>query len=122
MRIRALTPAGDMQFGQGQRDFYQNTPDGVAQAIRTRLDLLLGEWFLDTTDGTAWATQVLGKYTESTRNLVIRQRILQTPGVVSIDAYSISLDPDARIFAVQATVTTLYGVALITAAAPVNVL
>jgi hypothetical protein len=109
MRVRKMDANGDMTFGGGQASFYRDQPEAPAQAALTRLYLFLGEWFLDTSDGTPWKTQVLGKYTGSTRDPVIRQRILGTPGVTGIAAYGSQLNRDTREFDVQATIDTLYG-------------
>jgi hypothetical protein len=104
-----------MTFGRSQVNFYNNTPEAVAQVISTRLGLFVGEWFLDTTAGTPWGTKILGKYTERTRNLAIQGRILGTPGVQEITAYSSAFDPDTRRFVVSCTVSTVYGTTSFTA-------
>jgi hypothetical protein len=66
-----------------------------------------GEWFLDTTDGTPYGSQILGKNTGATRDNAVRRRILCTPGVLALLAYSSQLV--ARDFAAQATIQTIYG-------------
>jgi hypothetical protein len=110
MRYRALDDAGDMQFGHSLRDYYQDSPAAVAQAVKTRLGLFLGEWLLDNTDGTPWLTDVLGKYTDKTRTLTLRERIYETPGVIEITKFYISFNANTRVFLLEATITTLYGV------------
>lgn len=110
MRYRALDASGDYSLGGGISAFYVNTPDAVAQAVKTRLSLWSGEWFLDTTDGTAWPTGVLGRNTQATRDAVIRNRILTTPGVNVILSYSSSLDRATRTFNVSVSLDTIYGV------------
>lgn len=108
MRYRKLDANGDYVFGGQQADFYVNSPEAVAQAVQTRLRLWQGEWFLDTTAGTPW-NQVLGKYTGGTYDTVIRQRILGTQGVQAITDYSSTLDSEARVLTVSATISTIYG-------------
>lgn len=90
--------------------FLINSPEAVAQAIRTRLNLWKGEWFLDTTDGTPWLQEILGKR-QSGRNpdAVIKQRILQTQGVKELASYSSNFEPITRQLTVNATVNTIYG-------------
>ncbi|MDE2403041.1 MAG: hypothetical protein KGL90_15400 [Burkholderiales bacterium] len=112
MRYRKLDAAGDYTLGSGQ-DFHVDTPQAVAQAVQTRLNLALGEWFIDTTDGMPWSTEVLGKYTANTRDSVIKDRILGTPGVVSIDDYSSQFDGSKRRLSVAASITTAYGAATV---------
>lgn len=109
MRVRAVDQTGDMQFGNNQANFLRNSPDAVAQIIASRLALWTGQWFLDTSQGTPWATKVLGKYTANTRDPAIQARILGTPGVLKITAYWSSLNRDARGFGWAATIDTIYG-------------
>ncbi len=110
MKYRALSPTGDYQIGGGLASFYINSPTAVAQAVRTRLLLFAHEWFLDTTDGTDWFGKVLGKYTQGTRDAVIRERILNTPGVNTILSYSSQFNSATRTFTVNASLDTIYGV------------
>jgi hypothetical protein len=114
MRVRKLTSAGDMPFGLGSANYYVNDARGVAQAAKTRLSLWLGQWFLNTSDGTPWLTKVLGFNTASTRDAAIRARIFGTPGVTAILKYASQFDDASRKFSVQATIQTPYGVADLT--------
>jgi len=100
-----------MQFGLGGLNYLVDTPEAVAQAVRTRLLLLTEEWFLDTTEGTPFAGQVLGYGTESTRDLAIRERILGAQGVRDIVEYSSEVV--GRAFTVTARIDTVYGLATI---------
>lgn len=109
MKYRALTSTGDYQMGQGSAQWLVNTPEAVAQAVQTRLRLMTGEWFLDTTEGTDYANKILGTGTTGSYDLEIRERILDTTGVVSIDEYSSSIDTTVRALTVSATITTIYG-------------
>ena len=114
MKVRLLDTNDDMQFGQGVANFTQNTPEGVAQVVKTRLGLWLGEWFIDITDGTPWTQGVLGVGTRQKIEPTLRQRILGTQGVKSIDVFSLSIDPDDRRVSVQVTITTAYGAVTVT--------
>lgn len=108
MRQRAMLEDGDWAFGTGL-PFLVDTPACVAQAIMTRIRLAAGEWFLDLDEGTPYEGQILGAGTQNTRDLAIRVRILDTPGVRQIDDYLSFIDPVDRSFNVLATVDTLYG-------------
>ena len=112
MRYRKLDANGDYTLGTGA-DFLQDTPEAVAQAVRTRLALWAGEWFADTSDGTPWDTEVLGKFTASTRDAVIKEQILGTPGVTSIDEYLSTFDGKARRLSITATISTAYGTTIV---------
>lgn len=113
MRYRALDENGDYTFGQGNGNFLVNSPACVAQAVKTRLLLLTGEWFLDTADGTPYAEDILGKSNQLTRDSVIRARILGTEGVTEIVEYESSLSPN-RDFTVTARINTAFGQTTVT--------
>jgi hypothetical protein len=105
MRYRKMTDADDYMFGAGST-FLANTPETVAQAIRTRMRLLAGEWFLDTREGLNMEN-ILGYGTQATRDYEVQQRILGTQGVLRLTNYSSVMD--GRAFRVSATVDTIYG-------------
>lgn len=106
MRYRALSSTGDYVFGPASF-FLVNSPEAVAQAIRTRVALFTGEWFLNSQEGLNKAL-ILGNNTQGTRDHEIQQRILATPGVVSLLSYSSQVDAN-RAFIVSALVDTQYG-------------
>ncbi|MFK0376496.1 hypothetical protein [Pandoraea sp. NPDC090278] len=107
MRYRKLDADGDYVLG-GAAAFLANSPEAVAQAVTTRLRLIRGEWFLDTTVGMPW-DKVLGKHTQGAADSAIRTCILGTQGVVEITDYSSRLAPDTRAMTVTATINTIYG-------------
>ncbi len=109
-----LDANGDYTFGRGVSEFLVNTPEAVAQAVGTRLKLITGEWFLDTAEGTPYLTNILGTGTGSIYDQTIKARILGTQGVISIDSYSSTLDTNTRALTVNASISTIYGIASIT--------
>ena len=109
MRYRALDANGDYSFGQGAANFLVNSPAAVAQLVQTRLLLFLGEFFLDTSDGTPYYTQILGTGTQQTYDLAVQDRILSTQGVIGIASYQSIRDPNLRTLSVVATIDTIYG-------------
>lgn len=110
MKYRSLSPDQDYVFGQGAAEILSNTPEAVAQAVKTRLRLATGDWFLDLEEGTPYSTAILGFNKQTVYDAAIQTRILETNGVQSIDAYQSSLDSE-RALSVQCTITTIYGVA-----------
>ena len=101
---------GDYVFGQGSANFWVNSPEAVGASVLTRLRLNQGEWFLDKTIGLPLFQQVLGYNTESTRDLVIKQQILATPGVTSLAAYASEFDAETREFTLtDCQIYTQYG-------------
>jgi hypothetical protein len=109
MRYRALDANGDSTFGSGRTAFLVNSPAAVAQLVQTRLLLMTGEWFLDTTEGTPYSTEILGRGTTTTYDPAIQDRILGTEGVISIDTYSSDLNRATRRLTVNATISTIFG-------------
>lgn len=113
MTVRLLDSNGDIVtsgtiFTGGQSE--------IEQTIRTRLRLFLAEYFRDTTDGTPWFEQILGKGVNmSAREAVLRSRIANTPGVIRLTAFSLDFPSvDARALTVTASVLTQYGLATVT--------
>lgn len=109
MRYRREDADGDYTFGRGDDTWLVNSPDAVALAVKTRFLLWYGQWFLDTTEGTPWIQSVLGKQKPEAYNLAIRQRILETRGVKSIQSFDTSVDSTSRRVTFTATIDTIYG-------------
>ena len=109
MRYRKLDENGDYGFGVGVNSFLINSSEAVAQAVLTRLKLWVGEWFADTSDGTGWNHSILGKRSGNLYELTLRQRVLETPGVQSIEEFTGNLDPETRKLTVSIVLNTIYG-------------
>ncbi|MEQ1964662.1 hypothetical protein ABLB69_16150 [Xenorhabdus khoisanae] len=107
MRYRREGSNGDYSFGQGDNTFLINSPDTVAQAVKTRLNLWLGDWFLDVAEGTPYREAVLEKNYSGV--MAIRERILGTEGVTEIISLSTIRNPDTRKITITATINTRYG-------------
>lgn len=116
MRYRKLSSEGDYTFGQGNSNFYIDNAEAVGQAIKTRLLLMTGEWFLDINEGTDYSGKILGTGTAATRDLEIKSRILKTPGVKELLGYASKVIE--RKFTVQAVVNTVYGTTPVQVAFP----
>ena len=115
MRLRAMSPTGDMTWGNGVGNFLINTPAMVAQLVMTRLNLWTYQWFLSFTEGTPYATNVLGKNTKATYDAAITQRILTTPGVASLQSYQSQLSAQRKL-TWSATINTIFGPVSVTLA------
>jgi len=118
MKYRKLSPSGDYTFGNGLKNFYINEPNAVGQAVQTRLLLFLGDWYLDTTEGTPYFSGVLGKSNQPQADIVIRDRTLNTSFggqllVTDITAFTSKLNPDTREYSVTETIDTIFGQAVV---------
>lgn len=97
-------------FGNGQADFLTNSPEAVAQAVETTLRLWLGEWYLNTNDGTPWLEGVFGYNSQEEADQTLIQTVLGVQGVQDITNWQSSVDPVTRKYtSVSATLDTIYG-------------
>lgn len=117
MRYRREDDDGDYTFGQGDDTFLVNSPECVAQAVKTRFMLWRGQWFLDLTTGTPYVQSVLGKQRAEVYSLAIRDRISSTPGVLSIISFDTMNNGNTRRVTFTATINTIYGQTTVTSEA-----
>lgn len=109
MTVRKLDAEGDLALGK-QQLLTGYSAEEVAQNVTTRLKFFLGEWFLNTTDGTDWFGRVLGKGSAlSARESVVRRRILLTPGCAGMTSFSMTMDIATRQLTVNASIVSSSG-------------
>lgn len=108
MRYRKLDAKGDMVFGHGRAD-YLTGAEAVAQSVLTRLRLWRKEWYLDTSEGTPYLSNVLGRGTESSSVSTLQERILKTNGVKRITAIDVNVDSVTRKTTFTVTLDTDFG-------------
>ncbi|HXR75142.1 MAG TPA: hypothetical protein VN737_04145 [Bryobacteraceae bacterium] len=109
IQVRKLDANGDPMRGAGLANFVTDI-DAVAQIIRTRLLLLQGEWFLNTSEGLPLFQKLLGHSTTVRAvALVLRERILGTPYVTGINSLSVEYAAAGRNFTFTANVQTQFG-------------
>lgn len=83
-------------------------------AVKSRLRLWLGVWFLDDREGTPHAQKGLGKNPAQGYALAVKERILNTPGVTKITAFGLDMNTSTRKVTITAAIDTLYGKTSIT--------
>lgn len=82
----------------------------IKQDILQRLRFYLGEWFLDTTKGVPYFQQILIKNPDQSKiDAIFINTILNTPGVITLTAYSFDLDSVNRILNIKFTAQTTSG-------------
>ena len=110
MRYRRLTDTGDYVFGQGSLD-YLSDADAAAQAVQTKLKLLLGEWWEDTQDGLPLFQQILLQRATAegiqTVDLLIKQRILEVAEVTNVQIIRSGVKD--RQYQADVVIETIYG-------------
>ena len=109
MKYRALDRNGDYTLGNG---LFLRDKEAVAQAVKTTILLLLGEWWENTSVGTPLFEKVLGLYgaDDEKRNavdVVISSRILETRDVTRITRYSSRIEN--RVYFAEISIDTAYG-------------
>jgi hypothetical protein len=104
-----------MTFGAGLANFAVNA-EATAQNVRTRLQTIQGEWFLDTSAGVPYVDNdyVTKAITDKPADVpfseaVMQQEILDTDGVSTLDSFSTSFNRTKRALSVAATTTTEFG-------------
>jgi hypothetical protein len=115
MISRELNSGNDIFFLQGRSAFVADSIE-IAQHIATRLKFFLTEWFLDETSGTAWYQVIFVKPADLLQiETVLKERILQTPGVTDLIDFKMSYNQfdtssaPGRSLAVNFTYTDQYG-------------
>jgi hypothetical protein len=125
MIYRRLDENHDMSFGRGKQDFLEDSvgnPEAIAQAIKTRLLLFLGEWWMDLYDGLPLWEQILGQRIDNKNiiNEILIDRIkgLLLPdnqyGVIGVTEVTSRHISDSRKYIFSCVVDTIYGKVYIT--------
>lgn len=110
MIYRRLSKGWDYTFGNGTSNYIKGA-EAVAQAIKSRLLLLYGAWWEDQEDGLPLWQKILGSSgrpeNQQAVDLIIRDRISETEGVLAITAWTSSFENRNYVF--QALVETKFG-------------
>jgi hypothetical protein len=125
MKYRRLDSTWDMCFGRGNADYLVDSvenPEAVAQAIKTRMLLFTGEWWMNIRDGLPLWQKILGQRVTNKsiidRILVDRIRGLKLPNnikaITNISNTSSTLDGDTRAYSFSCVVDTVYGKVVVT--------
>jgi len=76
--------------------------DAIVQQLVIRFQFFLGEWFLDTRIGIPYFGEILIKNPDLSRvRAIFKQTVLTTPGIASLEEFSLVVDGSTR----KATVT-----------------
>lgn len=110
MKYRMLDENDDYVFGSRKNMFHTGSA-AVGQAIKTRLKLLLEEWWENTEDGLPLFQQILSSFGGDDNlngvDLIIQERILSTPDVIELKEFQRTFENRKYTFA--AVIKTIYG-------------
>ena len=88
--------------------FVEGTEE-VAQGIRARLLMFLGESFADISKGTPWFQAILGKTPQDIAEVNVKRRIFTAPGVLQLRSFGFNADPGRRTIDITARVISVQG-------------
>lgn len=109
MLTRRLDQNHDMTFGQGRGNYAKNQ-EAVAQNVKTRLLLIMGEWFLDDDAGVPYLPEICVLPTNvAMAESLVKQCILGTAGVSEISSFNFGFSHETRKLTITATLKTAYG-------------
>ncbi len=125
MICRRLDENHDYCFGRGFGDYLQDVsgdPEAIAQSIKTRLLLFLGEWWKDLRDGLPLWQKILGARVKDKKIIdkIITDRIqgLKMPNgnyaITAIKEVESEYDAETRAYSFTCRVDTIYGELYIT--------
>lgn len=110
MIYRKLDINSDYTMGLGSHGFHRDI-DATAQAIKTRLLHLQGEWWEDLDEGLPFFQEIAGKRgtqrNMEVADMFIAERINNTPGVNAVESIETKLI--GRRFTPRYSVDTIYG-------------
>lgn len=107
MRYRVLDENGDFTIGNGH--VYIEGTDAVRQAVLTRMRLLVYEWWEDIEDGVPYWQKIIESRDVKAAQQIIRERIQETPGVLSILSFDPDWDNENRTLTIRAAIQSAYG-------------
>jgi hypothetical protein len=120
MRCRRLDSNHDFCFGRGFGDYLEDqvsSPDAIAQAIKTRLLLFLGEWWKDLRDGLPLWQKILGSRVKNKaildKILIDRIQGLKLPdnryAITAVKEITSEFDSETREYSFSCRVDTVFG-------------
>ncbi len=108
MIIRNSTASNDFSFGKGLSDYLTNE-NAILHNIKTRLLQWKGDCFYAEAEGVDY-NNLLDVGTKNLLDSDVKRIILQSEGVIKINAFESTLDNTERAYSGEATITTIFGV------------
>ena len=111
LALRQLSSGNyDIAFDSTGQITFVTEKSYVAQRVTTRLQLFLGEWFLDTSQGVDWWGSILTKpFNPIIAEGLIKATILNTPDVTDLLTFEATFSSDIRTYDINCSIDTIYG-------------
>lgn len=101
--------SGDLVIRNGDLVLIDGAEE-IAQRLRIRLRLFVGEWFLAPAEGVPYFERILGrKITKAALLSLLREQILACPGVAEVTSLTAEVDGGRRSVSVSFRATTTDG-------------
>ena len=108
MILRNSTSLGDFTFGKGLSDYLTNQ-NAILHNVKTRLLQWKGDCFYAVAEGVDY-NNLLDIGTKNLLDSDVKRVILQSEGVIKINAFESTLDNSVRAYSGEVTKTTIFGV------------
>lgn len=107
IKYRKLDENGDYMIGRAN-EFHEGL-EAMAQAIKTRLKAIQGEWWEGDSTALPFMSEIIGttRKDKSQLDLMVIHRITDTIGVISVENIKSSLE--GRTYSFSCDVKTIYG-------------
>ena len=108
MRVRRVDKNHDWTFGRGLNN-YANGSEAIWLSVKMILLSVRNDWFLDLDHGINWF-----EYWQKNPNMLememdVKTHVLNVDGVVKIDTYDVSIDPETRKSIITLGYTDIFG-------------
>ncbi len=108
MRVRKVDKNHDWTFGQGLNN-YANKSDAIYFSVKMILLSVRNDWFLDLEHGINWFDYWRKNPDMLAMETDVKTNVLGVEGVVRIDSYEVSINPDNRQSIIELSYTDIYG-------------
>jgi hypothetical protein len=100
----------DLAITKGNLTFTQEKAESVAQRLKIKLQMFMGEWKFNVDFGVPYFQRIFEKgITKPVVDSIFREQIIQTPEVIKLIKYSSDLNPMSREYTATFTVQSVDG-------------
>ena len=108
MRVRKVDKNHDWAFGRGLSDYAVGS-EAIYQSVKMILLSVKNDWFLDLEHGIDWFDYWRKNPNMLKMEMDVKTNVLNVYGVVKIDTYDVSIDPETRKSIITLGYTDIFG-------------